>query len=204
MERQLKVDTRQQAGKHEHKNKWWASHGVSTVVCKLDFGDYAVDGSNVVVDTKRNLAEVSQNISREHARFKREILRARDAGYRLVILIENDEGVFDLPTLTKWTNSHCRHCRYYCRECDPRDAKGKCKKHGTNKPIQGKQLARAMQTMREKYGVRFEFCLPEDAAWRICCLLGIKYDWLCCDCHEFKTCEDAQETKAMCDRGCPF
>jgi len=199
----LKKDSRQQAHKHELKDRWWALHGVPTVVVKLDFGDYMVDGSNRSVDTKRSIDEVASNISREHARFKREILRARDAGYRLVILIENRENVHELADLSGWTNGHCTKCKYR-RECDPHDLKSTCKRHGTKKPIQGEQLAKAMQTMSDKYGVRFEFCHPELSARRICELLGIHVDWLCCDCYMFASCLESEETKKMCDRGCPF
>ena len=70
-------DTRQQDGKHLQKQEWWKAHGIEVVRRKLDFGDYATDGSNVVVDTKRNVAEIAQNINgRQHARFKRECERA--------------------------------------------------------------------------------------------------------------------------------
>lgn len=174
----IKTDTRQQRGKHDIKNEWWASHGVSTSRCKLDFGDYMVDGSNISVDTKRSVDEIAQNINgKQHARFKRECQRAAAAGYRLVILVENREGVADLDSLKEWTNGHCAACGHYrMGKCDPRDTSEKCAKHGTRKPIQGGRLAKAMSTMSGRYGVRFEFCRPQDAARIICELLGVRYD----------------------------
>ncbi|MBQ9147784.1 MAG: hypothetical protein IJX68_08740 [Rikenellaceae bacterium] len=76
-----------------------------------------------------------------------------------------------------WTNDHCRHCKLFRqRTCNPRDAKGKCLRHNKRKPIQGDRLALAMKTMESRYGVRFEFCRPADAAQRICELLGVDYD----------------------------
>ena len=54
-------DSRQQAGKHEAKHAWFAAHGIELVRKKLDTGDYATDGSNVLVDTKRNIAEVAMD-----------------------------------------------------------------------------------------------------------------------------------------------
>ena len=173
----IKVDTRQQKGKHEIKNGWWASHGVPTISVKLDFGDYQTDGSNISIDTKRNIAEIAQNINgRNHDRFKRECMRARDAGYRLVILVENRDGVKDLSGLKRWTNDHCAKCptRRTAR-CNPHDG-AKCPRHGTRKPIQGDRLARAMSTMSQRYGVRFEFCDPHDTARIICELLGVSYE----------------------------
>lgn len=170
------IDTRQQAGKHEIKNEWWASHGVPTFSCKLDFGDYMTEGSNISIDTKRNIQEIAQNINgRGHDRFKRECVRARDAGYRLVILVENLDSVHCLDELQSWTNSHCQRCKLRGK-CMPHDSSTKCALHGTRKPIQGERLARAMSTMSDRYGVRFEFCNPHESAKRICELLGVRYD----------------------------
>ena len=168
------IDTRQQDGKHVHKDEWFAAHGINIVRRKLDFGDYMADGSNVSVDTKRNVAEIAQNISgKNHARFKRECIRAQDAGYRLVVLVENLDGYTQLSHVAAWTNTHCRHCNLMRqRVCDPR-ANGKCLRHKTLKPIQGPRLAKAMSTMEKRYGVRFEFCKPKNAAKRICELLGV-------------------------------
>lgn len=217
----IEIDTRQQKGKHEIKNEWWVSHKVPTVRCKLDFGDYMSSDSNISVDTKRNIAEIAKNINgKEHARFKRECQRAAAAGYRLIILVENLDGVICLDDLKKWTNDHCRVCVHFRKgECDPRDNSEKCSKHGTRKPIQGERLAKAMSTMQERYGVRFEFCTPNDAARRICILLGVEYATFCSDCFRYDCgrCRAAygmglidgpalpvDGSKPMCDGGCPF
>lgn len=182
----LYEDTLQQAGKHEIKHEWLSAHGVKVVRIRFDgtheevpisFGDYYAPNSNIVVDTKRSVDEVSSNISREHKRFRGEIKRARRDGYRLVILIENTEGITGLHDLGAWVNGHCRACRFFrMSKCDPRDLSTKCIKHNKRKPIQGEQLAKAMLTMGEKYGVRFMFCTPEKAAEIICKLLGVKYE----------------------------
>ena len=178
MDASIKIDTRQQAGKHAIKDEWWASHGVSTVRCKLDFGDYMVDGSNVSVDTKRNIAEIAQNINgRNHDRFKRECIRARDAGCRLVVLVENRDGVHELSDVAKWTNDHCKACGVRRQgRCNPFNGRENCAKHGTRKPIQGPRLAKAMSTMSERYGVKFMFCDPRETARIICELLGVAYE----------------------------
>lgn len=175
--RALRCDTRQHAGKHELKERWWREHGVPTVTEKLDFGDYMVEGSNVSVDTKRNVDEIAMNINGpNHDRFKRECVRARDAGCRLVVLVENRQGYTCIENVSKWTNGHCAHCLYrYRKLCSPK-AGGKCPRHNKRKPIQGGRLAKAMRTMETRYGVRFEFCRPEDAGRRVCELLGIDYE----------------------------
>jgi len=170
-------DTRQQKGKHDIKHAWWASHGVPVVVRKLDFGDYMTDGSNISVDTKRCVDEIAQNINgKNHKRFKDECLRAATSGYRLVVLVENRDGIEDYAGLRGWMNTHCRMCGVRARvHCIPFDGQ-KCERHGTRKPIQGPRLATAMQTMNVRYGVDFMFCKPGESARIICELLGVEYD----------------------------
>ena len=179
-------DTRQQVhggvDKHAAKHGWWAGHGVDVRREKLDFGDYMAYGSNVSVDTKRNVDEIAQNINgKSHARFRRECERARDAGYRLVFLVENELGYENAGDVVRWENTHCAKCHMRARRgneggCRPLEPHGKCPRHGTNKPIQGARLYKAMRTMEGRYGVRFEFCRPEDSARRICELLGVDYE----------------------------
>lgn len=171
-------DTRQQAGKHEAKHEWWAAHGVTLERRRLDTGDYMRDGSNVTVDTKKGLEEIAQNIGgRSHRRFSEECKRAQRDGLRLVVLVENVGGFSSLRDVPRWTNTHCVKCSVRkAANCNPRDLKGKCAKHGTKKPIQGEQLCRAMATMTKRYGVVFDFCTPQDAARRVCEYLGVQYD----------------------------
>ena len=217
--------------KHKVKHEWLDAHGIEVVRVRFDgkhppvpvsFGDYYRAGSNVVVDTKRNIAEIAANINgQQHERFREECRRAQRDGYRLIVLIENAENIGSLHSLTAWTNTHCRFCVQYRKgECLPKSSEVKrCKRHGTRKPVQGERLAKAMQTMSDKYGVRFEFCKPEDAAMRICIALGVEFKPLCSDCfrHESGLCRAACGMKLiegppqvvdgsneMCDRGCPF
>lgn len=136
-------DTRQQAGKHEVKHEWWADRGITLVRSKLAFGDYCRP-PEVAVDTKASIAELAMDIDREHARFRRELIGARDAGVRLYVLVENDAGVTDLSSLALWTEPDAD---FRLRKC-----------------IEGKRLAKACRTMSDRYGVMFLFCAPEDAA----------------------------------------
>lgn len=158
--RTLICDSRQQAGKHEHKNEWWESEGVPTLRCKLPFGDYAWMYP-VSVDSKKDIYELAQNIDQQHDRFRRECVGARDAGCQLVVLVENEDGVDSLDKLASWneTPSH-----YSMR----RRASGNM----NARRIQGVRLAKACATMEAKYGVRFEFCSPGESAQRILDILG--------------------------------
>ena len=166
-------DTRQQAGKHCAKHKWFSAHGIELVQRKLDFGDYAVDGSNIVIDTKKGLLEIAGNIGREHDRFARECIRAYEQGYRLIILIETRE-CSTIADVAGWTNTNCRQCGYYllsmCKVIHERCLR--YKRH----PMTGDTLSRTMATFESHYHCRFEFCDPLRSARRICELLGVAYE----------------------------
>lgn len=145
-------DTRQQAGKHEHVKRWMDSHGVEfhQRARALPFGDYITPGGNISVDTKKDLVEVAGNLGKGHARFTRELVRATEQGWRLIILIEQYPAFNDRAKLYKWRNPHGR--------------------------LHGPTLAKMMNTMEENYSIRFEFCAKRDTARRICEILGVSWD----------------------------
>ena len=147
----LLIDTRQQEGKHTAKHEYFKAHGFRLVRTKLYVGDYQIVGGTRTVDTKEHILELASNIDQQHERFRRELINARDAGFQLTILVENEDGVTDLATLSTWVN--------------PRNAINKRK--GLRPPISGARLAKACATMQTKYGVRFEFCKPEEAGARV-------------------------------------
>lgn len=143
-------DTRQQAGKHDTKHEQWLEAGVELIRSKLAFGDYALPPV-VAVDTKASILELAMDIDQQHDRFRRELIAAQEAGCLLVILTENGDGVTDLGTLAAWQNP-----RRFINE-----------RRGLRPPITGARLAKACATMEKKYGVRFDFCPPQDAAARV-------------------------------------
>ena len=144
-------DTRQKSGMHELKHKHFEEMGVELVRNMLPFGDYALPPS-VSVDTKADMAEIASNIGSDHKRFKRECIAAKEAGCQLIILVENDDGIRSVNDVHTWINPEIIY--------RPR-------------AITGERLEKAMKTMTERYGVRFEFCEPEEAAGRIIELLGV-------------------------------
>lgn len=144
-------DTRQQSGKHDIKHNWFMTNGISLVRSKLPFGDYA-PVPKVSIDTKRNIDEIASNIcGSEHNRFINECKAARDAGCKLIILVENDIGISDISQVHTWENPHS----VYSAKC-----------------VQGARLQKAMETIQERYGVSFQFCSPEQSAQRITELLN--------------------------------
>ena len=136
---------------HELKHKHFEEMGVELVRNMLPFGDYALPPS-VSVDTKADMAEIASNIGSDHKRFKRECIAAKEAGCQLIILVENDDGIRSVNDVHTWINPEIIY--------RPR-------------AITGERLEKAMKTMSERYGVRFEFCEPEEAAGRIIDLLGV-------------------------------
>lgn len=170
-------DTRQQMAhgdKHAKKHEWFAAHGVECVRRKLEFGDYMTDGSNIAIDTKANVGELAMNVGRDHRRFAREMERAREAGYRLVIMVETVRPYVDLDSLAAWTSSACRMCLWYkSRRCLPHGA-SRCAKY-KRKPIQGTSVARICKSMERDYGCRFTFVHPDNAAESICDELGVEH-----------------------------
>ena len=147
----MQIDTRQKEGKHTLKHGYFEAVGVKTIRTKLYVGDYAYVGGTICVDTKENILELASNVDQQHERFREEMIKARSAGYTLVFLVENADGVTDLETLSRWVN--------------PRNAFNRRK--GLRPPISGARLAKACATMQSKYGARFEFCAPEEAGRRV-------------------------------------
>lgn len=147
----IQEDTRQKPGKHDIKHEYFSANDVGIVRCKLPFGDYARIPS-ISIDTKENMDEIATNIcGPEHKRFINECKAAKAAGCVLVILVENTVGITDISEVHNWVNPRIIF---------------------SNKCIQGPQLQKAMETISERYGVRFMFCKPEDSGKIIMEILG--------------------------------
>lgn len=144
-------DTRQKSGMHELKHQHFEEMGVELVRNMLPFGDYALPPS-ISVDTKADMAEIASNIGSDHQRFKRECIAAKNAGCQLIILVENTDGIKSVDEVHRWINPDIIY--------RPR-------------AITGERLEKAMKTMNARYGVRFEFCEPEESAEKIMELLGV-------------------------------
>lgn len=168
-------DSRQQLNKHEIKHEWWRAHSVafSERDRALPFGDYVRDGSNISIDTKKDLTELSTDVGRDHRRFRNECDRAAESGWRLVVLVETDEAE-TADDLEQWVHPTCRRCDFaICGHCDPLHG-GICDMWGKKqRPVQGHRFVAILRSLERRHGVRFEFCKPQDSARRICELLGV-------------------------------
>lgn len=136
-------DTRQKKDKHIVKNESFRSLGVEVLRRSLPFGDYAYPPA-IAVDTKENMQEIAMDLCAEHERFRNECILAQKAGSQLYILVETEwDDIRSIDDVHLWYN--------------PRLIV-------TRRAITGSTLEKTMKTMRDKYGVKFMFCRPEEAA----------------------------------------
>ena len=140
-------DTRQQARKHETKHKWFAENGIKVERCRLYVGDYTLPtNQSICIDTKRDLQELAQDVCQQHERFRAELVRAQEAGIHLIVLCEHGGGIKSLEDVYFWVNPRRQH---------------------SPGAISGQRLFKILNTMQEKYGVRFEFCDKRQTGRRI-------------------------------------
>lgn len=156
----LQIDSRQQANKHDLKDKYFQEKGIKTLKSKLPFGDYAlINDTSLVIDTKKDMLELENCLTKDHVRFRNEITNANNFGIGIIILIEETEQYKNLDDVAlryqipKWkSNSFTRV-----------DGKLVCR-HKKGQPMgqfKVETLVKAMKTMQEKYAVIFAFTTPE-------------------------------------------
>ena len=170
MKKILLVDSRQQEGKHDAKEQWFAAHGIETRRTKLWVGDYTLPtDQSVCIDTKKDIQELVGDIcGKQHERFRNECIRAQEAGIQLIVLVENRGGkvghgnIYN-PTITRLEDLHkWKNPRLFIME------RGKQKYPNATRGI---TLMKACMTMQLKYGTKFLFCTPEQSAAKIMELL---------------------------------
>lgn len=150
----IECDTRQQ--KQEHITKVFDEAGIKYIRNKLYCGDYKrVDSPRVIIDTKKNLLEISGNLCRmtEHQRIKREIAKACDVGAERFIFLIADSKITTIDEVQNW--------------------KVPTKKDGTRyTQVNPETLQKIMKTMADKYGVEFMFCKKSEMGNKIIELLS--------------------------------
>jgi ERCC4-type nuclease len=124
------VDTREKGHKKilEHFDKV----GQDYIVSKLDAGDYMLyKNYTTIIDKKDGLLELSGNLcnTKEHERVKREIAKARELGCENFIFLIQDSKIKSLEDINNWTSKYTK--------------------------VKGSTLLKIMNTMKQKYGVRF-------------------------------------------------
>ena len=169
----LLEDTRNQVGKHDLKAEYFEKNGIEIRRTKLYVGDYTLPtNQSVCIDTKKDIQELIGDIcGKQHERFRDELIRAKESGIKLIVLVENKsitinerKGIYS-PYIDSLDNLH--------RFVNPRLFIWKNGKQLYPTATKGITLKKACITMQHKYGVEFVFCKPSESAERIIEILSI-------------------------------
>lgn len=166
----IQVDTREHKKERERIERQFDSIGVDHIRSKLYVGDYmSLDNAKFCIDRKKDLLEICGNITQQHERFRTELIKAQDAGIKLVILIEHGDGIRCLGDVYGWHNPRREEYEWIIGE------------NGRPKHIQkypkapeGPQLYKSLRTIQDEYGVDIVFCSKDETGFVIYKLLGGK------------------------------
>lgn len=162
----IQIDSREKAKAIQKILKEFDSQGVRYFSSKLLVGDYMnLDNPRLIIDRKQNLQELCGNVCQQHERFKKELIRAIEAGLQLIILIEHGDDIKSLEDVYFWQNPRKHEIRW-------KTINGKKVKTVVSaKAVDGEQLYKSLCTIRDRYNVRFEFCNKNETGKRIMELL---------------------------------
>lgn len=159
---QIQIDTREHKKEYDRIAAQFDCMGVHYYRSKLYVGDYMnLDNPRLIVDRKRDLNELIGNITQQHERFKAELIRAMDAGIKLVVLIEHGGDVKTLEDVYFWKNprKHKVIWKTVNGQRTPTVISAKA--------VDGSQLYKSLCTMRDRYNVGFEFCSKQETGAKI-------------------------------------
>lgn len=124
------VDTREKG--HKKILEYFEKVDQDYIISKLDYGDYMLYKNNsVVIDRKNNLTELAHNLcsTTEHERIRKEVQRSKDDGCKEFIFLIAESKIKTLEDIKNWSSPHTK--------------------------VKGETFLKIMQTMKERYGVRF-------------------------------------------------
>ena len=159
----IQIDSREKARAIQKILAAFDGAGVRHFISKLYVGDYMnMDNPRIIIDRKQNLTELCANVCQNHDRFRKELIRARDAGIQMIILCEHGKDIKQLEDVIFWNN--------------PRGTKRVKTAHGwetqKTKAMTGETLYKILETMSRKYNVQFLFCDKDHTGQRIMELLN--------------------------------
>ena len=148
------ADTRQQRDKHitdyfDKNSITWVRTGLpSADYMAVRYNDGFIKDYSVLIDTKKNLEEVSHNLcnTTEHERVKREIEKAKELGCKKFVFLICDNKIQKVSDILNWSSNRTK--------------------------VKGVTLAKVMQTMASKYQVHFIFTTKQQAGAKIIELLS--------------------------------
>lgn len=146
----IQIDTREKPQAIANIKAFFDKHNIEYIDKKMDIADYCVIGKeNLVIDRKRNLQEVAQNLcSNDKSRFWREVRLAYQNHVRMIVLVEQS-GINDLKDVRNWQSKYQR--------------------------LSGARLQEEMYRIAMAYGIEWKFCHKNSTGKVICELLGVDY-----------------------------
>ena len=163
----IQIDTREHKNEAARIERQLDAMGVEHFRSKLYCGDYqSLDNGRLVIDRKKDLLELCGNVTQQHERFRRELIRAKEAGIRIIVLCEHGHGIERLSDVYFWDNPRLHAEKWIVEDGRPR------KVPAYPKATTGEKLFQSLQTISSKYSVQFEFCDPVHTGETIVRLLG--------------------------------
>lgn len=164
-------DTRNNQDKWAFLREELKAKGYNVVRSKLYVGDYTlIHNQTICIDTKKDLMEVAQDCFQDHDRFRTEMIRAKETGIKLYILVNSEYifniyGVkyFNVPTYKSTTYKTINGVKIVNHRRGEKMTK-----------FNPETLQKTMITMQNKYGVEFIFCKKEQTPFKLLELLGEK------------------------------
>lgn len=148
MSKIIYCDTRQKDKSHTLKELGFQQLGYELLRTKLECGDYQMPMKAVTIDTKKDINELVMDITKDHIRFRNELMLAQKVGKKMYILVE-EKGYWSLENIHLWQS--------------PKYKYGAKK----GKPITSanmETMQKVLKTMAQKYNCTFLFCDPKDSA----------------------------------------
>lgn len=165
----IQVDSREKKSELKRIQKQLDRLDVSYFVSKLYVGDYmSLDNPRLVIDRKKDLQELCNNVTQQHERFRDELIRAKEHSIKLIVLCEHGEGIQELTDVIFWENPRLKAGEWVMKGGHP----VKVKKYP--KATTGEQLYKSLCTISDRYGVDFYFCSKDQTGAEIVRLLGGK------------------------------
>lgn len=167
----IQIDSREHKAEVTRIKKQLDRLGVDHFTSKLYVGDYmSLDNPRLCIDRKKDLMELCNNVTQQHKRFREELVRAKDHGIRLIILVEHGPEIQKLEDVYFWENPRAVPSRWVMRDGRPVKVAD-----NPNAPS-GQTLYKSLCTIRDRYGVDFYFCEKGETGKRIVELLGGEID----------------------------
>lgn len=151
---QIQIDSREKGRAIRKIVQTFDMEEIKYFTSKMYVGDYCeLSNPLVIVDRKQNIAEIAQNATSGHKRFKRELERLDNMdGAKMYILIEqatiDNKPIKELSDIILWA---------------PRYGQ-----------IVGEQIYRVLSGWQYKHNIEFVFCAKRDTGKEIIRLLGGK------------------------------